>query len=137
MSVPYAFEQTVIDVLPTEENTVATRTSDTLRYKHARALLITVVLSNKAGTTATYTPRVRYAQADGTLVTLWTAASALTNNGTTTYLLGLHQGGTVTGITEAKACPIPGTFVIDIVVGGTADGSNNCDTQAEVEIFPY
>lgn len=134
----YAFEQRAIDVLPTVADTIATRTSAVLPYKYARALLITVTLANKVGTTATYTPRVRYVRADGsTMATLWTAASALTNNGTTTYLLGLHQGGTVTGITEAKACPIPGAFVIDIVVGGTANASHNCDTQAEVEVFPY
>lgn len=131
------FDHVRIAALALEENTVATRISDLITKQNARALLISVVLSDKVGTTATYTPRVRYRLADGTYATLWTAAAALANNGTTTYLLSLHQGGTVTGITEAKATPIPMEIVIDLVVGGTANGSHNCHTYVEAEVFPY
>lgn len=114
--------------LASEANTTATRNSSDITNHNGSTLRLVVVTANKAGTTATYTPSIQW-KYDGTnYVTIWTAASALTNNGSALYDFGPGVADVGGGV-EAVEMTLPRTFRVVLTVA-TADGSNNMDTAA-------
>lgn len=124
-----------VSVLAAELGSFASRTSEKVRLRGAKAVVITVVLANKAGTVS-FTPKVRRYLADGTTaVDLWTAAAALSANGTVMYALGELPAGTLTaGYTEGKAAFLPELIDVVLTVSGAGDG-NEFDTRVEMDIY--
>ena len=110
---------------------IASVTSNPFKNRYARRLQLTVKLANKAGT-VTYTPIVQFKGADDTWRTLWTAAAALSANGTAIYQLNDIAVSTASGITESKIAALP----LDLRVGLTYSGAgagNSFDTYVEIE----
>jgi hypothetical protein len=121
-------------VLPTELGSFATRTSGEFDFRKVQSMILTIVLANKAGT-VTFTPAIQRKLANGTWVTWWTAAAALSANGTVGYMFGRGGGGTITGATEKIESPIPSYCRFVLTVSGAGDG-NEFDTYAEVDVSP-
>lgn len=119
-------------VLVSEAGSIATRTSDPFKNKGYRALQLTVVLANKAGA-ATVRPSLQRKMANGTWVTYWTAAAALSANGTVTYIITPNVLPTYT-MTEAKIGPVPWENRVVLTFGGTTGAGNSYDTLAEAEL---
>lgn len=121
--------------LANEADTIATRTSEGILNVNGRNLSLIVVTANKIGTTATYTPSLQTTYNGGTTwFTIWTAAAALTANGTVLYTFG---PGCETGAgteTENVGIPIYRDMRVVITVGGTANASHNMDTAAYVHL---
>lgn len=121
--------------LASEAGSFATRTSAALNMATVSSLFLTVVLANKAGT-VTFTPKIQRKLKDGTWVDYWTAASALSANGTTTYAIGRDAIEALTALTEVITDPVPHTIRVVLTYSGAGDG-NEFDTYAELECFPW
>ena len=120
-------------VLALEENTLVTRTSTDQTNTNARGMILHVNTAGIVGTTAEYTPGVQAKFNDGSYVTIWTAAAALTVNGDATYVL--YPGAAGGNVTEVDGIPIPRTWRGVITVGGTTNGSHNMDTLMDVSLI--
>ena len=122
-------------LLASDSATQADRNSDDQLSASARALQVVVTTANKAGSTATYTPKLQRKNADGTYADVWEAASPITAEGTVIYELG-HLGDVTgaSGVTERVALVLPRTWRF-VLVAASADGSNNMDTYAEADVL--
>ena len=123
-----------IVLLASQADTTATRNSDDQISASSRAIQILVKTANKVGTTAEYTPSLQRKNADGTYATIWTAAAALTGNGSVLYELG--DFGSVTGasgVTERVALALPQNWRV-VLTAASADGSHNMDTYVEADL---
>lgn len=120
--------------LAAELGSFATRTSGDLDLRQVKSLLLTVVLANKAGT-VTFTPSIQRKLKNGSYVTYWTAAAAISANSTTTYAFGQAAVATLAALTEKLEVPIPMTARVVLTVAGAGDG-NEFDTYVELECHP-
>lgn len=123
-----------LELLASEADTIATRNSDDQYSASARAIQILVKTSNKVGTTAEYTPTLQRKNVDGTYTTIWTAAAAITAEGSVLYELGRGFTGTApSGVTEQVALVLPQNWCFVLAVAN-ADGSHNMDTYSEADL---
>lgn len=120
--------------LASEAGSFATRTSSALDWRQVQSAILTVVLANKAGT-VTFTPSIQRQLKNGTWVTWWTAAAALSANGTVAYAFGRGAVATLAAMTEKIEQPLPMTVRVVLTVSGAGDG-NEFDTYVEVENIP-
>ncbi len=111
---------------------IATLTSAPFKNRFARGLQIAVKLANKVGL-ATVTPSLQFKMKDGTWVTLWTAAAALSANGTAVYQITPVAVSTASGITESKIAMLPLDLRVVLTFGGTTGAGNSYDSYCEVE----
>ena len=70
---------------------------------------------------------------NGSWVTLWTAAAAVSANGTPVVARGSGPAATSTSVTEAKIVPLMDTLRVVLTVTGAGDG-NEFDTYAELHL---
>jgi len=116
-----------LTTLALEADTIATRNGIDITSGQHKAIRLAVVTGNKIGTLATYTPTLEW-KYDGTnYAAIWTAAAALTANGTVIYDLG--PGISAGDAVETISMSLPGTFRFTLTVGGTANASHNMDTS--------
>ena len=114
--------------LALEADTTSTRTSADIPIYNGRSLTLAFMTANKVGSTATYTLSFRW-KYDGTnYVTRWTAAAAITVNGTVIYEFGPGTTDADGDATESEQFNINRTLQV-IVTVASADGSNNMDTS--------
>lgn len=124
-----------LEVLASEAGSFATRTSGEFDFRQVQSMILTVVLANKLGT-VTFTPSIQRKLKNGTWLTWWTAAAALSANNTGAgYMFGRGAGGTITGAVEKIESPIPSYCRFVLTVTGAGDG-NEFDTYAEVDVSP-
>jgi hypothetical protein len=114
------------EVLPAELLTVADRTSGQFNNPYAQGMILTIVVANETGSFSA-TPKLQIVNAYGTALTFWTAASAITANGTFNYLF-YPVTITNTAFNETVAFPIPGSWRLFLDYTGTA--SDKADTKA-------
>lgn len=124
-----------IVALASEAGSFATRTSGAIDWRQVQSAILTVVLANKLGT-VTFTPKLQRRLRDGTTwVDWWTAAAALSANGTVAYAFGRGAVATLAAMTEKIEQPLPMTVRVVLTVSGAGDG-NEFDTYVEVENIP-
>lgn len=120
-------------ILATEAGSIATRTSAAFKNRGAKSLILTVVVANKAGT-VTFTPIVQMELPNGAWVTIWTAAAALSANGTAVYELNRDTVATASGITESKVVALPLNLRVGLTYSGAGAG-NSFDTTVYGELI--
>lgn len=106
----------------------ATRTSTLFQNQYNHGIIIIVKLANKLGTVS-FTPQVQIFDEAGTAIVWWTAAAALSANGTATYVLfpgGMAGKGA--GVTEASDVVMPREWKLALNYTGAGDG-NEFDTE--------
>lgn len=114
-------------VLANQALSTATRFSGNLFNPAATRLVIAVKLANLTGT-PTFTPKILVRGPDGTSWGIWTAAVALSVNGTYIYFFGPDV---VAGSAkEAVGIPIPTEWTLQLVYAGTP-ASDKVDTQVD------
>lgn len=121
--------------LAAEDSSIATRNSSDIRFERLVIAILTLTLSAKAGATATYTLKVQGKKLDGTYYDLWTAAAAVSNNGTYVYALSPFAAFNVGGVVESKLAALPKSARVVLVVA-SGDGANNCATQVDADFIP-
>ena len=119
-------------VLAAEAGSIADRTSDGFKNAGAKSLILTVVLANKVGT-VTFTPVVQMKLPNGTWVTIWTAAAALSTAGTYVYELNRDTHASASGITESKVVALPHDWRVFLDYTGAGAG-NSFDTTVYGEL---
>lgn len=114
------------EVLPAELLSTATRTSQEFNNPYGMGMLLTVVVANEAGT-CSFTPKLVTFDAYGTAIAWWTAATAITANGTYHYLV-YPVSITNAAFTEVVTCPVPASFHVVLTYAGTP-ASDKMDTK--------
>lgn len=114
-------------VLPAELLSTATRTSGQFTNPYANGLILTVVVANEAGT-CSFTPKLQTVNGYGTAFVWWTAAAAITANGTYQYLI-YPVSITNSAFTEVVTFPVPSTWQLVLTYAGTP-ASDKMDTKA-------
>jgi hypothetical protein len=123
----------VPNVLASQANTTATRTSADIRAWNLRGVLIHVKISSVIGTTGRYTLRLDWKCPDGTYEPIWQATAALgAANGDFGYLL--YPGALGGNLDEVDGIPVPPTFRVLLVASG-ADASNNATTLVDLSLL--
>jgi len=131
MSILTKHEQRIL--LALELQSIATRTSPDIPNPYGHGLTLVVTLANKAGT-VTFTPVVQGKTPGGVYYALWTAAAALSANGTYIYQLTPIAVSNSSGITESKIALLPVVFRIVMTYSGAGAG-NAFDTTVEGDIL--
>lgn len=119
-------------LLATEVDTEASRLSTAQVNPTGRGLGISVKIENLQNSPS-YTPHVDAKMPNGDWVTIWTAAAALTANGTVHYLIYPGTAGAV--YTEYEDTVIPLSFRVGLTYVGTP-ATDNADTTVDAEILP-
>lgn len=118
-----------IEVLAEELLSTATRTSEDFTMPKSSGLILWVKTDNEAGT-CSFTPSLQMKDPEGTAITLWTAASAITADGSYLYVLSPNtatgMGGA--GVTETALVEVPNSWNIVMTYSGTP-ASDKSDTQ--------
>lgn len=130
MSAPYA-TNALRTPLALEANSAATRTSEAFINPYARSALFVVTAAAEAGT-ATATLALQAQKSDDTWHTIFTAAAAISANGTYTYYLTDGPAGTAT-YTESKILHMPAVWRITLT--GMSPG-NTFTTTVDCELYP-
>lgn len=115
-------------ILSPAAGSFATRTSSKFNTMYNHGIAIIMKLANKLGTVS-FTPQVHAFDEDGNAIIWWTAAAAVSANGTTTFVLfpgGMAGKGA--GVTEAADIVLPRVFDVSINYTGAGDG-NEFDTE--------
>jgi len=124
-----------VEALAAESLSTATRTSGDLISNKGRGMLLWVKTANEAGT-ASFTPSLQVKDPEGTALTVWTAAAAITANGSFLYVL---SPDTLTGmggasVTETALVSIPFFHNLVLTYSGTP-ANDKIDTEAWVLYF--
>ncbi len=120
-----------LEVLEEESDSAATRTSVAIS-RQQRGMIMTVKTANEAGA-ASMTPSLQMKTQAGDWVTFWTAAAAITANGTFTYFF--YPGTAVVSYTEYVDTVIPHTWRLVLTYAGTP-ATDTIDTEAVVDLLP-
>lgn len=120
-----------VELLAAEVDTEANRTSGSFAKSH-RGILATVKVSNLVAA-PTYTPSLQMRTQGGDWVTFWTAAAAISANGTYTYLLYPDSAGAT--YTEKVDSVLPYCFRFVLTYSGTPT-TDNADTEAYADLLP-
>lgn len=115
------------EVLPAQLLSTATRTSGTFDNPYGQGMVLTVVVANEAGS-CSFTPKLQSSDAYGGVITWWTAATAITANGTYNYLI-YPVTFLGTGFTETYAFSVPREWSLVLTYAGTP-ASDKMDTKA-------
>ncbi len=116
-------------VLDAELQSAATRLSGLFIMKgrgQQNGMLLVVVVANKGGILS-FTPEL-YTVVNGVDVKLWTAAAAISANGTYVYLI-YPGAGTNALFTEIKQTPMPREWKVSLTYSGTP-ATDKADTSA-------
>ena len=118
------------EVLAEESLSTATRTSEDFPAHEGRSMLLWVKTANEAGT-ASFTPSLQIKDPAGTALTVWTAASAITANGSFLYVLSPDAltGMNGASVTETALVGVPMFHNIVLTYSGTP-ANDKIDTQA-------
>jgi len=104
--------------------------SSVQRNISARGVVIIVKLANEVGT-AGYTPRIIIEDEDGNDIIYWSAAAALSANGTATYVL--YPGamaGAGAGVTANASIVIPRNWFFQMDYTTGTPGTDKFDVEA-------
>jgi len=104
-------------VLPAQVASSATRTSNIMYNPMGVGMILTIVTADETGA-ASFTPTIKCLDAFGTVVTLWTAAAAITAAGTFNYAI-LPGSFTNTSFTEVASSLIPRKWYLVLTYSGT------------------
>lgn len=114
-------------LLASQVGTTATRTSNSF-YNEGRGVHLHLNTANKVGATATYTLSLAIRFPDGTFVTIWTAAAAVTANGDANYIL---YPAAVAGTGTEKVNLATGGVYRVVLAAASADAGNKMDTLVD------
>jgi len=124
-----------VSILASESLSTATRTSNDLIATLSRGALLWVKTANLTGT-PTFTPSLQIDDPDGTALTVWTAATAISANGSYLYILSpdvlTGMGGA--SVTETALVAIPYFHNIVLTYAGTP-ATDKVDTEAWILYF--
>lgn len=122
-------------VLAEELQSTATRTSQDLPAPKARGMLLLVTVANEAGT-CSFTPSLQLKNPAGTVLTIWTAAAAITANGSYLYVLSpdVLTGMNGASITATALVGIPRNWNLVLTYSGTP-ATDKMDTYAWAQYF--
>lgn len=126
-------EPTSFEVLASQAETQADYESAPQRNLTDSGVLVRVTIAafTNPGPQLTLTPQLQVRFADGTWVTIWTAAAGLVANGTTTYLLANGNHTNIGALTEVEDIPLPkGEWRLVLGVTG-GDASNHATAYAD------
>jgi len=122
-----------LELLAPELLSTATRTSkDFAKPAGARGALLFIKTANEAGT-ASFTPSLKTKDPDGTALTLWTAGTAITANGSYLYVLSpdLLTGMNGASVTATALVALPDNFNLVLTYSGTP-ATDKIDTKAYI-----
>lgn len=119
----------LVDLLASEANTQANRTSATQTLLMGKGVIVVVNISAGQGTFA-YDLKVQMDRGDGTFIDIWQASTALAADGNYAYILvpGAANGGG-SGFTEHASIDIGHNWRF-VLLATTASGGNDATTQA-------
>jgi len=115
------------EVLPAELLTIADRTSGQFSNPYGMGMILTIVVANEAGTFSA-TPELQTLDGYGNAITWWTAAAAITANGTYQYLV-YPVAITNSAFTETVTFPLPSNWRLFLDYTGTP-ANDKADTKA-------
>ena len=116
-----------IEILATEVDTIATRTSERIITPEGKGLILAVAVANLV-TTPTYRPRIQILAANGTWVDYWTSAADITANGNYIYLLYPSLTMASDALEEVNV-PLPFAWRVIVTYGGTGDADTTVSAQ--------
>jgi hypothetical protein len=114
-------------VVPAQLQAVATVESGQFDNPYGTGMMLTVVVANEAGT-CSFTPVLKSLDAFGTVVTLWSATSAIAANGTYQYLFYVVDVIN-TAFAQCVTLPLPRSWYLELTYAGTP-ASDKMDVKA-------
>ena len=117
------------EILPAQLQSTATRTSQMQRNMNLDGILLSVVTANEAAT-ASFTPSIKTLDAFGTVITLWTAAAAITTDTTSVYSIS-PNAFTNTSFTQVANLVLPRIWYLVLTYAGTP-ATDKIDTKASI-----
>ena len=114
-------------VLPAALLSTATRTSNIMYNPSAKGMILSITTANEVGT-CSFTPKICTLDAFGTVITLWTAAAAITTDTTSTYFIS-ETTFTNASFTAVVATVLPRSWYLVLTYSGTP-ASDKSDTKA-------